>query len=146
MSGNEKFKDSTLKREAYFLNFAEKVRSEVSAPLMVTGGFRSGKGMIDALDSKALDIIGIARPVAIDPEFPNKVLGDFNIESPVQLVKTGIKAIDSMSIMDVAWYKRQIKRIGKGLEPAVNEKPLIAMVKILASTGFRTFQTRRLRA
>lgn len=146
MSGNERFKDSTLKREAYFLNFAEKVRGEVSAPLMVTGGFRSAKGMNDALESKALDIIGIARPVAIDPEFPNKALADIHAESPVQLVKTGIKVIDNMSIMDVAWYTRQLKRIGKGLEPAVNEKPIIALVKILASTGLRTFQTRRLRA
>lgn len=146
MSGNEKFKDSTRKREAYFLSFAEKVRKEVSAPLMVTGGFRSGLGMNDALLSNAVDIIGLARPLAIDPELPNKLLADINTESPVQLVKTGIKAIDSMSIMDVAWYTRQLKRIGKGLEPAVNEKPIIALVKILASTGFRTFQTRRLRA
>jgi len=99
-----------------------------------------------ALETQALDIVGIARPVAIDPEFPNKVLADINIESPVQLVKTGIKAIDRMSIMDVAWYTRQLNRIGKGLEPAVNENPMIAMVKIFASQGLRTFQTRRLRA
>jgi len=146
MSGNEKFKNSTLLREAYFLEFAEKVRKEINVPLMVTGGFRSGKGMNAALETQALDIVGIARPVAIDPEFPNKVLTDINIESPVQLVKTGIKAIDRMSIMDVAWYTRQLNRIGKGLEPAVNENPMIAMVKIFASQGLRTFQTRRLRA
>ena len=151
MSGNEKFedsyqKDSTKKREAYFLRFAEKVRNEVSAPLMVTGGFRSGVGMSAALETSALDIVGIARPVAIDPEFPNKVLNDINTESPVKLVRTGIKMIDQMSLMDVAWYTRQLKRIGKGLEPAINENPTIALIKIMISTGFRTFQTKRLRA
>jgi len=128
------------------LSFAENVRNEVSAPLMVTGGFRSGMGMSAALETSALDILGIARPVAIDPEFPNKVLNDLNTESPVKLVRTGIKVIDRMSLMDVAWYTRQLKRIGKGLEPAINESPIIALIKIMISTGFRTFQTKRLRA
>jgi 2,4-dienoyl-CoA reductase-like NADH-dependent reductase (Old Yellow Enzyme family) len=151
MSGNEKFadsyqKDSTKKREAYFLSFAEKVRSEVSAPLMVTGGFRSGVGMNAALETSALDIVGIARPIAIDPEFPNKVLNNINTESSVKLVRTGIKMIDQMSLMDVAWYTRQLKRIGKGLEPAIDEKPTVALIKIIFSTAFRTFQTKRLRA
>jgi 2,4-dienoyl-CoA reductase-like NADH-dependent reductase (Old Yellow Enzyme family) len=151
MSGNEKFedsyqKDSTKTREAYFLRFAEKVRNEVAAPLMVTGGFRSGAGMSAALETNSLDIVGIARPMAIDPEFPNKVLNDINTESPVKLVRTGIKVIDQMSLMDIAWYTRQLKRIGKGLEPAINENPTIALIKIMISTGFRTFQTKRLRA
>lgn len=145
MSGNEKFATSTQQREAYFLNFAAKVRDEVSTPIMVTGGFRSAKGMNAALASNALDIVGVARPLAIDPEFPRKVLDDNNAKSSVKLIKTGIKAIDQMSIMDVAWYTRQLKRIAQGKAPAINEHPLLAFIKIIASTALRTFHTRRLR-
>jgi len=151
MTGNEKFNEntqrsSTKKREAYFLSFAEQVRSEISAPLMVTGGFRSGTGMNEALATNALDIIGIARPTAIDPEFPNKLVEDVNTESPVALIKTGIKLIDENSMMDVAWYTRQLKRIGMGKEPAINENALIAFFKIIISNGIGTFKSRRLRA
>jgi 2,4-dienoyl-CoA reductase-like NADH-dependent reductase (Old Yellow Enzyme family) len=33
----------TAAREAYFLEFAEKVRAAVQVPLMVTGGFRTAE-------------------------------------------------------------------------------------------------------
>lgn len=67
-------KDSTVVREAYFLEFAEKVRSAVSVPLMVTGGFRTVDGMNAALQSGALDIVGLARLLAIDPDAPIALL------------------------------------------------------------------------
>ena len=59
-------KASTAAREAYFLAFAEKVRALVDVPLMVTGGFRTAEGMNAALRSGALDIVGLARLMAID--------------------------------------------------------------------------------
>ncbi|HBG51236.1 MAG TPA: NADH oxidase, partial [Gammaproteobacteria bacterium] len=42
-------KDSTRQREAYFLEFAEQLRNEVSVPLLVTGGFRTAAGMAEAV-------------------------------------------------------------------------------------------------
>ena len=50
-------KESTRLREAYFLEFAEKVRQEVNTLLMVTGGFRTLAGMNLALQSGACDLI-----------------------------------------------------------------------------------------
>ena len=46
-----KRKKSTIAREAFFLDYAEKIRKNVSMPLMVTGGFRSLEGMNNALKS-----------------------------------------------------------------------------------------------
>ena len=40
-----KVKASTLKREAYFLDYIEKVRKLVDTPLVLTGGFRSSSAM-----------------------------------------------------------------------------------------------------
>ena len=55
-------KESTLQREAYFLEYAEQARRLLDIPLVVTGGFRSAPAMNDALASGATDMIGLARP------------------------------------------------------------------------------------
>ena len=68
--------ESTLKREAHFLDFAHAVRSSTSAPIMVTGGFRTRKAMIAALDSKDTDIVGIAAPFCVEPDLAKKLLTD----------------------------------------------------------------------
>ena len=44
-------KSSTIAREAFFIDFAEKVRAQVKIPLMVTGGFISIDEMNQALES-----------------------------------------------------------------------------------------------
>jgi 2,4-dienoyl-CoA reductase-like NADH-dependent reductase (Old Yellow Enzyme family) len=62
-------------REAFFVDFAAKVRERVpQIPLMVTGGFRSRQSMRNALDGGACDMVGIARPATLRPEYPMTVL------------------------------------------------------------------------
>ena len=61
---------STLEREAYFLDFASRVRTETNVPLAVTGGFRTANGMAEAIASGAIDMVGLARPLAVDPDLP----------------------------------------------------------------------------
>jgi 2,4-dienoyl-CoA reductase-like NADH-dependent reductase (Old Yellow Enzyme family) len=51
---------STAAREAYFLEFAERFARELTVPIILTGGFRSRDGMLGALRSGAVDIIGMA--------------------------------------------------------------------------------------
>ena len=53
MMSGKKAKQSTLQREAYFLDYMEKVRKLVSTPLVVTGGFRSAPAMAEALESRS---------------------------------------------------------------------------------------------
>lgn len=65
---------STSAREAYFLTYAEEIRKAASMPLMVTGGFRSRAGMEDAIASGACDLCGLARPLVIDPDLPNRFM------------------------------------------------------------------------
>lgn len=79
----EKRRESTIAREAYFLDYAKDIRSAFKGPLMVTGGFRSSKGMNDALNADACDVIGIARPFCIDPNIANKLLNQDIMETPV---------------------------------------------------------------
>jgi 2,4-dienoyl-CoA reductase-like NADH-dependent reductase (Old Yellow Enzyme family) len=139
-------KASTVAREAYFLEFAEKVRAAVKVPLMVTGGFRTAAGMNAALSSGALDVVGLARLMAIDPEAPAALLQGRDSTQQVRPIKTGIKAVDRMGMMEVWWYERQLKRIAKGSEPRPNESGLSAFLKAAVSSGWGTFRTRRMRA
>jgi 2,4-dienoyl-CoA reductase-like NADH-dependent reductase (Old Yellow Enzyme family) len=66
--------ESSVAREAYFLDYARDIKASLRIPVMVTGGFRSKEVMNNALTDNATDLIGIARPFIIDPEFPSKLL------------------------------------------------------------------------
>lgn len=139
-------KQSTQAREAYFLDFAEKLRASVDVPLMVTGGFRTAVGMNAALSSGALDVIGLARLLAIDPDAPASLLKGRDSPQQVRPIRTGIKLIDSLGIMEVLWYGLQLGRIARGGNPRPNESGLWALVKSLLRNGWGTYQTKRLRA
>ena len=65
----------TLEREAFFLDYASAVRDRFpSVVLMVTGGFRTRKGMRDTLESNACELIGLARPAAVYPHWPKETI------------------------------------------------------------------------
>ena len=107
-----KRKESTIKREAYFIDYIEKVRKITNTPLMLTGGFRTTSVMRGAIASNQLDIIGIARPFAVFPNIGNEILNESRANFTTKIKKTGVKAIDGM--MNIIWYESQIKRIGQG--------------------------------
>src|SRR5260370_9919929 len=65
--GEDKLPESTIKREAYFVEFAGAVRAVARMPVMVTGGFRTASGMVGALEGEELDLIGICRPLIAEP-------------------------------------------------------------------------------
>lgn len=118
----EPVKESTRAREAYFLEFAEKARAAVATPLVVTGGFRSAKGMAQAIDSGAVDMVGLARILAVEPDAPKRLLSGKNPVQAVRPIKTGIPPIDRMGLLEISWYTGQLKRIGRG-EPTKPKEP-----------------------
>ncbi|WP_282180392.1 NADH:flavin oxidoreductase/NADH oxidase family protein [Maribacter stanieri] len=116
-----KRKESTLKREAYFIDYIEKVRKITTTPLMLTGGFRTTSVMKDAVASNQLDIIGIARPFAVYPNIANEILNESRLDFVTTIKKSGVKAIDGM--MNIIWYESQIKHLGQGIKPNPNLSP-----------------------
>jgi len=115
-------RESTRTREAYFLEFARRVRQVSRVPLMVTGGFRSAAAMEMALGEDALDLVGLGRPLIIDPELPGKLLGARLAGCQVRppLLRSGPLA----TIAEAAWFYRQLERIGDGRDPALSLSPL----------------------
>ncbi len=118
---------STAAREAYFLPFAEKIRKAVKVPLMLTGGFRSAAAMNAALESGAIDMVGIARPLAMEPALANRLLADANARAELKPVKTGIAAIDKMGMLEIGYYSLQLRRVGEGKSPDPDLSALLAI-------------------
>ncbi|QDG74682.1 NADH:flavin oxidoreductase/NADH oxidase family protein [Labrenzia sp. PHM005] len=55
----------------YFLNFAEKARKRTTKPLMATGGFKTLAHATGALSGGAIDVVGLARALVVEPSLPN---------------------------------------------------------------------------
>lgn len=136
-------KASTQKREAYFLEYAEQVRALVDTPLVVTGGFRSGEAMQEALSSGATDMIGLARPLAVDPELPNKILADNSYRIEIKKPTTGVKLIDKMTMLDITWYETQLARMAKGKSTRPGQSAWFSVFDTLSAAGMEAFKQRR---
>ncbi len=110
-------KKSTQEREAYFLDYVNKVRKSLSTPLMLTGGFRTVATMERAIAEGELDVVGIARPFTLYPDLPNRIfagdLARLDIPSP----KTGLQMLDSSGFLDIKWHEVHIHRLGDGKIP-----------------------------
>jgi len=133
---------STVSREAFFLEFAGRVRAVTTVPLMVTGGFRTGTGMTDAVKSGATDLIGIARPLALEPDLPAELLASpESARSTFELKKIGIKKLDS--IADLWWTQHQIQLLGAGKEPDPSYGPRRAVFDALSRDGRNILRRRR---
>ena len=136
----EKVRESTRAREAYFFDYAAAARRVATMPLMVTGGFRSLAGMSEALGGGDVDLIGLGRPLCVDPDFPKKILsgaieqapdvesrlrvgpGVFGPNSPFAV----FKAINGFA--RIGWYYEQIYRLADGEEPDLSMSALRALL------------------
>lgn len=138
---SEKRRESTIAREAYFLEYAENIRKAVSMPLMVTGGFRTREGIENALNSNICQIVGVGRPLCADPYCIKKMIdGEIEIlptfektlslgpwilssSSPIKLIQV-INAFGAM-----AWFYQQIKRMAAGVMPDHDQTLFSAILK-----------------
>jgi 2,4-dienoyl-CoA reductase-like NADH-dependent reductase (Old Yellow Enzyme family) len=119
----------SARREAYFLAEAERLRASVKTPLMVTGGFRTAHGMAAALASGACDIVGLARPLCIQPDGPARLIADpaHRLPEAERQLRLGpgplspggrlqiVKLLNGFGIQ--AWFCQQILSLAAGQAP-----------------------------
>ncbi|KAF2133830.1 FMN-linked oxidoreductase [Dothidotthia symphoricarpi CBS 119687] len=123
-------RESTKKREAFFLEFAEKITPSLSKTrTYVTGGFKTAAAMVDALST--VDGVGLARPTTQEPEIARQIIaGEINA------------AIDQLTddndfgITNVA-SGTQIRQMGKDQQPIdlSDEKNFEAFQKDMGTWG-----------
>ncbi|PVZ71941.1 NADH:flavin oxidoreductase/NADH oxidase family protein [Pelagibaculum spongiae] len=142
-SKKNKPKASTVQREAYFLEYAEKVRKLVKTPLVVTGGFRSSQAMTDAIQSGATDMVGIARPLTLIPDLPKKAIANDQYKTNFKEPTTGFKLVDKMIMINIVWYEQQIHLMAKGGNPKADLSGWSTVWMTLKSMGAQAFKKRR---
>lgn len=113
-------KESTRLREAYFLDYARRVRARTRMPLMLTGGMRTSAGMAAAL-AEGVDVVGMARPFALQPEIARGLLDGSVVDSDVEPQKTGIRTLDGL--VETVWAGWQLARMAEGKEPDPGVSP-----------------------
>lgn len=138
-------KESTKKREAFFLDYAEKARAVCQVPLIITGGFRSRVAMNDALQAGHLDFIGIARPFALMPDLPNKIKNGSYETMTTNRIKTGIALVDNKvgAVLEMDWYMAQMALIANGKQPNPTLSPWKVLLKTLWENGKAGLSTGR---
>ncbi|WP_235297710.1 NADH:flavin oxidoreductase/NADH oxidase family protein [Portibacter marinus] len=110
----DKLRESTKIREAYFLEFAQKVRKVSSLPLMITGGFRSRTFCNEVLKRGETDFIGMARPFLTNLEDIPAFLEGRKDRLDNEIVRTGIRKFDDAA--EGGYYARLLIRLAKGLK------------------------------
>jgi 2,4-dienoyl-CoA reductase-like NADH-dependent reductase (Old Yellow Enzyme family) len=127
-------KDSTRAREAYFLSFAERARSATAIPLMVTGGFRTPAAMEEAVASGAVDVVGLARPLALEPDLPRRILAGDGAAARTIPDKVGVRLLDG--ILATGIYVETMRRIADGAEqPAAPSRATTIARQVLSTLG-----------
>ncbi|MBT1175249.1 NADH:flavin oxidoreductase/NADH oxidase family protein [Bifidobacterium sp. LC6] len=109
-----------LRRGVYFTDFARRIKGELTVPVALTGGFRNADDMDQALSEGITQMIGIARPLALVPDLPNRVIRDGwrgNVDLP--RISIGIKSLDKAfgGILVISWFELQMNRIARGRRP-----------------------------
>ncbi|WP_026296027.1 NADH:flavin oxidoreductase/NADH oxidase family protein [Aromatoleum toluclasticum] len=132
--------ESTRRREAYFLDYAARVRPLASMPLMITGGFRSRDAMEEGLRAGELDVVGLARPLCVDADICRKLLTGARDRAPspedelsIDRAALGPEVDDKTlrtteSWAQVAWSCMQLLRMGNGEDPDLRMSLLEALV------------------
>ncbi|KAI9709276.1 MAG: hypothetical protein M1820_003396 [Bogoriella megaspora] len=103
-------RESTKKREAFFLQFADQITPGLNhTRSYVTGGLKSAAAMVDAL--KSVDGVGLARPACQEPHLPLDILQG----KVTGAIKQKID-VDNFGLTNIA-AGSQIKQIGQEHEP-----------------------------
>ena len=96
----------------YFLDFTRRAKGVTKVPLMATGGFKKREQAVDAVASGAVDIVGLARAMVLDPRLAEVWLtkegGDPDFPRFQSAPPGGI----------TAWYTMRLTALGEDRENA----------------------------
>ena len=136
----------TLRREAYFVDFARKIASAAIMPIMVTGGILRRAVAEEALEKDSagfgVEMLGIAQAMAFQPDLPKQwQRNELEIELPQVNWKN--KTFAALAVMAVT--KAQLNRLAHGKPTKANVSPFFSLIADQLKTNQRTKRYRRWR-
>lgn len=116
---------STTAREMYFIDFAADIAKTAHMPIMVTGGVTKKATAEDALASRSVDVVGIARAFAYAPNLPKEWAAD-GVQVDLPVVKFKNKLLTALGMMSLT--KTQLHLMGAGKMPKPKASPLMSVI------------------
>ena len=123
--------------QVFFAEYSKKLKQKIEIPVVVTGGIRSINAMNTLLNDNTTDFIGIARPLTIDPNIPNKIKqGTYTIVETIR-VSTGVKKLDKIfgSLLGIVYYQVLMQNIAKGKEPKATKNAWPSLIQAVYYQG-----------
>lgn len=123
--------------QVFFAEYSKKLKQKIEIPVVVTGGIRSINAMNTLLNDNTTDFIGIARPLTIDPNIPNKIKqGTYTIVETTR-VSTGVKKLDKIfgSLLGIVYYQVLMQNIAKGKEPKATKNAWPSLIQAVYHQG-----------
>ena len=143
---------STRKREAYFLEYAETVRTIAPhIPIAVTGGFRSRAAMVEAVTTGACDVVGLGRPATAHPDAATQILTAradridtaHTVFTPPGRLSGHPRVRAFEGFVDMQWHLDQMHRMAAGKEPDITRSKWLAAWNAIKHHGIDAFRRRR---
>lgn len=131
--------------EAYFLEFIKEIRENTKIPLAITGGFRSLSVMEAVLENKESDMIGLARPLVLDPDIPHKIKEGIYQSIALPRFKIRIKSLRPLlgPVLGLGAYEMALKDLARGKTAKISSNTLVILLKLVGSNGFKALIQKR---
>ncbi|WP_454967760.1 NADH:flavin oxidoreductase/NADH oxidase family protein [Gemella sanguinis] len=138
---------STSSNKVFFAEYSKKLKQKIDIPVIVTGGIRSINAMNTLLNDNTTDFIGIARPLTIDPNIPNKIKQGIYTIVETTRVSTGVKKLDKIfgSLLGIVYYQVLMQNIAKGKEPKATKNAWPSLIQAVYSQGLAVLFPQRVK-
>ena len=138
--------ERTLRREAYFVDFAREIAPVATMPIMVTGGILRREVAEEALEKDSagfgVEMLGIAQAMAFQPDLPKQWQKN-ELEIKLPQVNWKNKTFAALAVMAVT--KAQLNRLAQGKPTKANVSPFFSLIADQIKTNQRTKRYRRWR-
>ncbi|MCC9878512.1 NADH:flavin oxidoreductase/NADH oxidase family protein [Streptococcus agalactiae] len=130
---------------AFFLDFAKSVQSQVTIPIILTGGLTNPQAMEEVVAKEGIQMVGLARALVVNPNLPNDIKA--GKAEPIHLARltTGFKGLDKKlgGAIGLSHYELQIKRLAAGKDVKVTKNAWPAILEMVAKHGTSALKPRR---
>ena len=127
--------NSTLAREAYFLEFARDIANVAQMPIMTTGGIRRS-AVAAAVLGEGVSIVGMATALAMNSALPLAWSEGRQIDGKTATVNLKSKMWISFARLAIA--QRQLHRIGSGRQPKPSAGAVASLIRQEVRNMLRT--------
>lgn len=132
-------------KEGFFLDLVREIKTQIRVPLVITGGFRSLSVMDSVIKKEEADMIGLARPLVIDPDIPLKIAAGTFETIKLPRISLGLKPLTKAlgSVLGLGAYEVALKDLAEGKPVRIKKNGWGLVFKLLWIHGIKALIKRR---